>query len=144
MKQVWNKIALLIIPVFFVATIVSMPGYAWCFGDDGHVDLKYVAQSANADDSFLSNSADEHEGYSLAQSDADHCGPCLDFYVELNDATTTKRLENKIPVSIGVVTLNSFASHFARNVKMVVGNFVPQPPRIAQSILNHRTVVRLN
>jgi hypothetical protein len=122
-----------------------MPGYAWCFGDDGHVDIEYIAGSDCADGVSAPISADKHNEYSFSQSDEEHCGPCLDFYIQLNDATTTKRLENKAPVSIGAIAITAVPSLSAQTVKMLVGNLVPQPPpRIAQTILNHRTVVLLN
>jgi hypothetical protein len=145
MNQFWNKIALLLIPVFFVATVVSMPGYAWCFGDDGHVDIEYIAGNGSADAASATNHSDKHGEPSLSQPDADYFGPCVDLDIQLNDATTIKRLENKAPVSIDAIAITSLPSLSAQTIKMVVGNLVPQPPpRIAQSILNHRTVVLLN
>ena len=145
MNQIWNKTSLLLLPIFLVATIISMPGYAWCFGDDGHIDVEYIAGSSCADEASTPNRSDNHDEVSLSQSDEDHCGPCLDFDIQLNDATTTKRLENKAPVSLGAIAITALPSISAQTVKLVVGNLVPQPPpRIAQSILNHRTVVLLN
>jgi hypothetical protein len=145
MNHVWNKIAFLLLPVFFVATVVSMPGYAWCFGDDGHVDIEYIAGSDCADDALAANLSDKLYATSFSQSDEDHCGPCFDLDIQLNDATTTKRLENKAPVSLGAIAITALPSLSAQTVKLLVGNLIPQPPpRIAQSILNHRTVVLLN
>ena len=144
MTQIWNKITFLLLPVFFVATIISMPGYAWCFGDDGHIDVEYVAGSGCADDASAASAADNQNVASYSQSDEEHCGPCLDFDIQLNDATTKKRLENKAPVCIDAIAINAFTTFSSQTVKMVVGNLVPQPPpRISQSILNHRTVVLL-
>lgn len=144
MKQIWNKIALLLLPVFLAATLLSLPGYAWCFGDDGHLDVKYIAASGSAAEVSAPTRSDQHEGLSLAQSDEEHCGPCLNFVIQLNDATATKRLENRAPVSIGAIAISTLPSLSAQTVKMVIGNLLPQPPpRIAQSILHHRTVVLL-
>ena len=145
MNQIWNKIALLLLPVFFAATVVSLPGYAWCFGDDGHVEIEYISGSDCADDACATNLSDTLSESTFSQPDEDHCGPCLDLDIQLNDATTTKRLENKAPVTLDAIAITSLPSPSAQTVKMVVGNLVPQPPpRIAQSILNHRTVVLLN
>jgi hypothetical protein len=144
MNQIWNKITLLLLPVFLVATVISMPGYAWCFGDDGHIDVEYVAGIGCADDASAATAADNQNETSVSQSDEEHCGPCLDLDIQLNDATTKKRLENKARVSLGAIAINAFPTFSTQTVKMVVGNLVPQPPpRIAQSILNHRTVVLL-
>jgi hypothetical protein len=39
-----------------------MPGYAWCFGNDGHIDLEYIAGDDCSGAPFTGDRSEKHEG----------------------------------------------------------------------------------
>ena len=142
----FSKIAVfLLLPVFLIASASDMLGYAWCLGDDGHVEIKYATSNSCCDSNFENSHSIRPDVATLHQSSNDHCGSCLDFSAQPNEAVFSKRLKRVSSGSINAITSNSFPSISAQNTKLVVGNLASQPPpRISQTILAHRTVVLLN
>jgi len=142
----FSKIAaLLLLPVFLIASTGDMLGYAWCLGDDGHVEVKYATVDGCCDSGFVNSHTVRPDVAVLHRSGDDHCGPCLDFAGNQSDAVFSKRLK-RIPSSpINAIISNSFPSTAAQNANLVARNLASQPPpRISQTILAHRTVVLLN
>ncbi|RLB65773.1 MAG: hypothetical protein DRH08_07525 [Deltaproteobacteria bacterium] len=122
-----------------------MLGYAWCLGDDGHVEVKYATADGCCDSDFVNSHAVRPDVAMFHQSDDNHCGPCIDFAGNQSDAVFSKRLKKDPPVSVDVIAPSSFSPTSAHNAKLVVGYLMSQPPlRTPQAILAHRTVVLLN
>ncbi len=142
----FSKIAaLLLLPAFLIASAGDMLGYTWCLGDNGHVEVKYVTSNSCCDTNFEDSHSVRPGVATLHQSSDNHCGSCLDFSTQPNEAVFSKRLKRVSSDSINTISSNSFPSISTQNAKLVVGNLALQPPpRISQTILAHRTVVLLN
>jgi len=142
----FSKIAaFLLLPAFLIASAGDMLGYAWCLGEDGHVEINYVTSNGCCDSNFENSHSARPDVATLHQSSDNHCGSCLDFSTQPNEAVFSKRLKRTSSGSINAISSNSFPSISAQNAKLVVGNLASQPPpRISQTILAHRTVVLLN
>lgn len=142
----FSKIAaLLLLPAFLIASAGDMLDYTWCLGDDGHVEIKYVTSNGCCDSNFENSHISRSEVATLHQSSDNHCGSCLDFSTQPNEAVFAKRLKRVSSNPIKAITANGFPSISAQNAKLVVSNLASQPPpRISQTILAHRTIVLLN
>ena len=138
-------VAFLLLPAFLIASAGDMLGYAWCLGDDGHVEIQYVTSNGCCDSNLENSHSVRPDVATLHQSSDNHCGSCLDFSTQPNEAVFSKRLKRVSSGSIKIISSNSFPSISAQNVKLVVSNLASQPPpRVSQAILAHRTVVLLN
>lgn len=145
MDRVGSKLnGFVLLLTFVLTTLGSVPGFAWCIGEDGHFEIEYVATGNCVDGA--TNSSGNMTGVSPLHIDQDHCGPCLDFYFQTHEAISANRLYNKTTKSPEILTLNpTIPSITSQSVKLAVGNLASQPPpRISQAILEHRTIVLLN
>ena len=134
---------LILLLTFVLTTVGSVPGFAWCIGEDGHFEIEYIATGDFG--GGVTGSSGNMTGESSIQIDEDHCGPCLDFIFQSHEAMSANRPHHKTSKSHDVFALKIFPSITCQTVKLVVGNLVPQPPpRISQAILEHRTIVLLN
>jgi hypothetical protein len=137
-------VALLLLPAFLIASAGDMLSYAWCLGDDGHVEINYVTSNGCCDSNLETSHIVRPNVSTLHQSSNNHCGSCLDFSAQPNEAVFSKRLKRISSGSIAI-TSNGFPPISAQDAKLVVGNLASQTPtRISQTILAHRTVVLLN
>jgi hypothetical protein len=146
MNLAFSKTAiLLLLPVFLIASVGGAFGYTWCFGDDGHVEVKYVTLDGCCDGDLVNSDVARYDVPTIHQPDDDHCGSCLDFSTQQNEIAFFKRLKRTPSVSTKVIAPNGFSPILADNAKLVVGHLMSQPPlRTSQTILAHRTVVLLN
>jgi hypothetical protein len=138
-------VGLLLLPTFLFLSVGTAPGYAWCFGEDGHSEIEEATVAGCHDGQDKPGEAVRHDTPTLHNSEDEHCGPCLDFSLQQDEANFSKRLKKAPAIPIEITSLNGFTFAFAQSVKLVSGNLASQPPpRISQAILSHRTVVLLN
>lgn len=129
--------------VFTLMTIGSVPGFAWCIGQDGHIEIEFAA----AGDCCVGSSELTITPNGLSDQsvhiDQDHCGPCLDLFLQCHNVVSVNRF-HKDTVVAGFCIENDIVAGIPSAVKLLLGNLVPQPPpRISQAILAHRTTVLL-
>ena len=138
-------VGLLLLPTFLFLSVGTAPGYAWCFGEDGHSAIEEATVAGCHDGQDKPGEAVRHDTQTLYNSDDEHCGPCLDFSLQQGETTFSKQFKKTSPPPFKVTSLNSFTFAFVQSAKLVSGNLASQPPpRISQTILAHRTVVLLN
>ncbi|PLX91025.1 MAG: hypothetical protein C0614_00090 [Desulfuromonas sp.] len=129
--------------VFVFTTLGSVPGFAWCIGEDGHFEIEYVATSDCGD--IATNSPGNIVEESSVHFDVDHCGPCLDFYLQSHETISVRRLLETTTKRADILALNTkISSVTSQSVKRGVENLASQPSiRISQVILEHRKIVLL-
>jgi hypothetical protein len=138
-------IGFLLLPTFLFLSVGTAPGYAWCFGDDGHTAIEEATVAGCTDGQDELGEAVGYDTPTLHNSEGEHCGSCLDFALQQSEAYFSKRFNKALTAPIEVKSLNDFTFAFAQSTKLVSGNLASQPPpRISQTILAHRTVVLLN
>lgn len=138
-------IGLLLIPAFLVASIGSVPGYAWCFGEDGHKDFKKTAIVGCSDGQNETKDVVKYDTPSIYSSDDECCDSCFHFSAQQGEIVFSKQYKKPLQTTADEISLNVFSQSFAQSVKLVATNLASQPPpRISQTILAHRTVVLLN
>ncbi len=137
-------ILLLLLPAFLSIGVSEGLGLSWCFGDDGHVELATVN---GCGDSAAELAANSHcEDNPELGSEAESCGPCLDYALEQDEAIFAKRLHKAPLALIDLLAPKPQTTNFATNSNTngAVGRLARQPqPRISQTILLHRTTVLL-
>jgi hypothetical protein len=133
-------VAFLLLPTFL---IINASDYAWCFGDDGHVEIRTVACAGPFEESLTQKAATKQQLPRLLEDGDDNCGPCLDLYIN-QVAVTIKKRHKKISLpTLKIAQTSSLPFSFSQAVS--VGKALPQPPRhISQTLLAHRTVVLLH
>lgn len=137
-------VAIFVLPAFLLVSIGSEPGYAWCFGEDGHSEIEQITIMGCGDNQEELKEAFKHDTTSLYNSDDECCGPCLDLSAQQHEASLSKRLKKLLSIPLEGITPNVFPQIFAQKIDLVAGNLASQPPpRISQRILAHRTIVLL-
>jgi len=146
MRTTLSKITiLLLLPLFLVTSVNSALGYSWCFGADGHVDVKYTTNDNCCSGELEPGPGHDRTVSSGVQLRSEQCGPCLDLLVQQGEAVFFKRLKKAPTLSLDAYTPVSYDVSSRQSVNLIVGNLASQPPpRISQTILAHRTVVLLN
>ena len=138
-------VTILLLAAFLVTSVGSLFGYAWCVGDDGHVEVSYATGNGCCDDDRKQGAANQYDVPSVSRSSGDHCGLCLDFSAQQSEAVFFKRVKRTSMVSVEALPQISSIPNIIQSIQLVADNAVSQlPPRIAQTILAHRTVVLLN
>jgi hypothetical protein len=136
-------LAFLLLPAFLVIHASDAIGYAWCFGDDGHVDIKAVSCEDSCGKTAFRQDATEPLQPAALEAGDENCGPCLDLYIEQVAATLKKRHKKTALPTLKIAPANSLPSSSQQAVMME--KFLPQPPRqTSQTLLVHRTVVLLH
>lgn len=135
----------LLLSTLMIINAADAIGYAWCFGGDGHVKIKYVTagscceQESALPDPLRLQPADA----SLRLSGGESCGPCLDLFLKQNEASIIKRSNKLATPALAIAKTSS--SPLPLHQSMVAGTPLTQPPpRVSQTILSHRTVVLLH
>lgn len=128
---------------FFLASSASVFGYAWCLGDDGHVEVSYSKGSDCCDHDLGKGSVARYLAPTIKQSSDNACGSCLDFSAQPCDAVFTKRVKRILAPSVAVLTAKVFSPDVVRSTPWDA-RLTSISPRISQAILVHRTVVLLN
>ncbi len=135
----------LLLVAFLMTSVGTLLGYAWCVGDDGHVEVSYATGSGCCDDDQELNTGSQYDTPSLSQASGAHCGLCLDFTAQQSDAVFFKRFKRTLTAPVEVLSSNYSSLSVIYSTKLVADAHLPQPPPwIAQTILAHRTVVLLN
>ncbi len=119
-------------------------GFVWCFGEDGHSELEFVAGSSCAtdreDDSGLNSLL---PGCGMEAAD-EHCGPCRDIpasYTSIQSRSRSIQAAAVTAVSPAPVITPSFPVF----LKTIQTNLYPQPPPRPNPLLaSIRSVVLLN
>lgn len=127
---------------FVLTTLVSVPGFAWCIGEDGHFEIEYEAIKG-CGIGAIGSTVDPVDGSSVHIKE-DNRGACLDIYLQSGEAISNKRLYEKVIKTADTLALSAPPLFTSQAVKMVIANLVPRPPqRITQAVLDHRTIVLL-
>lgn len=139
-----TKIMILLLLVIFLLTSMGTFGYAWCVGDDGHVEVNYAAATGccNQDQSPYSGGQSGSPG--LSRAGADYCGLCLDFDAQKYEAVFFKRIKKSAVLSLEPLTKGASYPNAISNSGLVAKMSPQQQFRVAQIILALRTIVLLN
>ena len=133
----------LLLATFLVAGAGTLFGYAWCFGDDGHVEVNYTKGVSCCSEDLENRSADRYVTATISQSSGDFCGSCLDVSTQQCGAVFLKRLKRASTASVAILTANFFSPKRVQGSPWVA-RLTPLSPRVSPTILAHRTVVLLN
>lgn len=133
----------LLLTTFFLASTASVFGYAWCLGDDGHVEVSYSKGSGCCDPEPGKLPVARHIVPTITQSSDNFCSSCLDFSVQTCDAVFTKRVKRVTPPPVALLNARVFSPKVVQSTPWDV-KLTSLLPRISQAILVHRTVVLLN
>jgi len=146
MRTPLSKITiLLLLPLFLLTSVNSAMGYSWCFGADGHVDVKYTTNDNCCSGDLETGPGHDREGSLGVQLRNEQCGPCLDLPAQQGEAVFLKRLKKAPTLSLSAFTPVSYDVSFKQIANLIVGNLASHPPqRVSQTILALRTVVLLN
>lgn len=145
MVRLLTKIyVLLLLASFLLSNVAAASGLAFCFADDGHVEIEYTSEEGCTDSYVIGNGKSDKEIFFGSVPTKSHCGPCNDLELTQSETTFAKRLL-KEDVSFSDFSQMDTARHFpGTSARLVLSNFAPQPPpRISQTVLNQRTVVLL-
>jgi hypothetical protein len=133
----------LLLATFLVAGAGTAFGYAWCFGDDGHVEVNYSKGGGCCEEDLEKRTADRYAVPTISQLSGDSCGSCLDVTAKQRGAVFFKPLKRVSTPSVATLSENLFSP------KMVLdapwrASLTSLSPRVSPTILAHRTVVLLN
>lgn len=145
MRPIFTRIIiLLLLPAFILTAASEVLGFAWCVGDDGHVEFERGARHDCGDESFANENLGKNPASVIVGTSYECCGPCLDLTIK-NEAYIVKRLKKTSVAPSDAISLQVFPRSTIQRAKLLAGNLITQqPPRISQTILAHRTVVLLN
>lgn len=117
-------------------------GYVWCVVADGPTHLESALES-HCDRELPSAAAAAHVA-SLASGTMDACGPCLDLAATGDTLQQRKPSADEFANAFLLAPMQHPASPSPIFVRHLVNNLVPAaPPRVATTLLAHRTVVLL-
>ena len=133
----------LLVMTFLVASADTVFGYAWCFGDDGHVEVSYSKGDGCCEEDIEKLTADRYAVPTLSQLSTDSCGSCLDISAQQRGAVFFKRLKQVSTPSVATLSANSFSLKKAQGA-LWVARLTSLSPRVSPTLLAHRTVVLLN
>lgn len=136
-------VACLLLATFLVAGAGSLFGYAWCFGDDGHVDVSFTRNVNCCNEALEKRSANRDVLPNISQRSADSCGSCLDVSTQQRGAVTFKRLKQVSTPSVAASVTSSFSHKKAHGTAWSV-RLASRSLRVSPTILAQRTVVLLN
>lgn len=133
----------LLVTTFLVASAGTVFGYAWCFGNDGLVEVSYSKVGGCCAEDVEQSATDRYAVPSLSQSSADSCGSCLDVSTQQRGAVFFKRLKQVSTASVASLAADSFSPKMVQG-DLRVARLTSLSPRVSPTILAHRTVVLLN
>lgn len=133
----------LLVTTFLVASAGTVFGYAWCFGDDGHVDVSYSSGGGCCDEDLENRTADRYAVDTISKLNGDSCGSCLDVTAQQCSAVLVKRMTRVSTPSVATLVTNSFSPKIGQGAPSVA-KLTSHTPRVSPTILAHRTVVLLN
>jgi coenzyme F420-reducing hydrogenase beta subunit len=133
----------LLVTTFLVASAGTVFGYAWCFGDDGHVEVNYSKGGSCCSEDFESHSVNRYNTPSISQLKLDSCGSCLDFSAQQSDAVFFKRVKRTSVSTVVTFSTNFFSTKVVQSAPCIAKQ-ISSSPRVSPTLLAHRTVVLLN
>jgi hypothetical protein len=133
----------LLLATLLVSGAGTVFGYAWCFGDDGHVEVNYSKGGGCCSEDFESRSIDRYNTPSISQLSVDSCGSCLDFSAQQSDAVFFKRLKRVSVPPVATFSTNLFSPKGVYSAPWIAKRISSSPP-VSQTLLALRTVVLLN
>jgi hypothetical protein len=133
----------LLVTTFLVASAGTVFGYAWCFGDDGHVGVSYSNGGGCCDEDLEKRTANRYAVPTISQLNGDSCGSCLDVSTQQRSVVFFKRLKRVSTSSVETLTANSFSPKRVQGAPWVA-SLTSLSPRVSPTLLAHRTVVLLN
>ena len=143
--KIYQIVATFLLPAFLLVSIGSAPAYAWCFGEEVHLEIEEKTISGYVGHQEEPKEAAKYDIPSFYSSDDKHCGTCFHLSAQQNKATYSKRPEKPLNVPVDVTSLNVLPQAITLKVGLVAVNLASQPPpRISQALLALRTVVLLN
>jgi hypothetical protein len=138
-------IGLTILLTFVLTTLGSVPGFAWCVGSDGHIEIEYFVTGDCGDRATGASTQPTISKEPSAYYEEEQYGTSVHYNLQTSDTISANRLHLKAPILPDFFPLHNFRSITSQAAKQVVGNLVPQlQPRISRTILEHRTIVLLN
>lgn len=145
LKYSSKSFTILLLAVFLAASVSSAFGYAWCFGDNGHVALNYSTADRCCADDQGSNSLPGFDVSAISQRNADKCGSCLDFTSQQYEAVFSKRVKRaSIDTTAPLISTVLYANSSDRFQKIVVNPAFQPELRISKALLAQRTIVLLH
>lgn len=119
-------------------------GFIWCIGADGHSHAKLqTGLPEDCCDPRPAAPADEHDDHGLSAAAQAH-DDCLHIAITGQIGTAPGRDHlalDDAPATTGASAATSFTPQICHDV--TTGLFTEHPPRIADPILQHRTIVLL-
>lgn len=145
MRENLSKVvAEIILPLFLFVSAISFPGFAWCYGEDGHTEAKYFGGKNCCFEEAYSQSETSPHTSSKYVFDGKNCGPCLDYLV-FKDVSLSKRLNKQSSEKDINLEATKLPSPSYSDNKILFNKLIHnQIPRVSQTILAHRKVVLLN
>ena len=129
--------------VFVLMAIGSVPGFAWCVGEDGHVKIECSATGECCDDASELTSEPKSSGDQSVLLDQNYCGQCLDLILQTHVLVSANRFHYD-SVFAALCSSKDINTVIPSAAKLLVGNLLPHPPpRITQALLDHCTIVLL-
>lgn len=146
MKQTYPSklVTCLLLAVFLIASLGTALGYAWCVGDDGHVEVGYSIDSNCCVEDLKSHSVNRYDAPSIRHASGDSCDLCFDFTVQQYDVVFFKRVKRTSVSAVAPFPSNVLSPNMVQNAQLVASLALQSPPRVSNTILAHRTVVLRN
>jgi hypothetical protein len=145
MKRIYYSklVTYLLVMTFLVASAGTVFGYAWCFGDDGHVEVSYSKGGGCCSEGLEKRAADRYVAPGISESSGDYCGSCLDVTAQQSSAVFFKRLKRVSTPAFAILNASVFSPKMVQSSPWFA-RLTSHPPRVSPTILAHRTVVLLN
>ena len=106
MVYVYSKInRFVLLLAFALTTLATVPGFAWCIGDNGHFEVEYVGAGNCGDGANVSSSI--IAGKTSIQTDEAHCESCSHFSLESTESVLKKRTQHKATIQPAFFALNT-------------------------------------
>lgn len=139
-----SKLATLLFLAVFFLTSLGTFSYAWCVGNDGHVEVNYATEDVCCGVNKIRESGIKYESPGLSRLSGQDCGLCLDFATPQNEAIFFKRIKRTTTVALEPLSPSSSFIKILPDNQLVARKVAfSKKLRIEQAILAHRTVVLL-
>lgn len=139
-----KSVTFLLLVLFMIASLGTVFGYAWCVGDDGHVEVSYANDSGCCADDLKSQPVNRYDVPTVSQASGGSCGLCLDFTVQQYDVVFFKRVKRTSVTSVATFPSHVLSPNVGQSVPLVASLALQPVPRVSKTILAHRTTVLLN
>lgn len=138
-------VAFVSLMLFLVTGQVSVQGYVWCLGEDGHAALEYAENnSCGAEPEARQQDCHDEENALSDLGQDEHCGPCLDIPATLEVTSFHDKYQKNLQAPPGLPITAQSLSSLAFSQALSTNQLAQPPPRVSQSLIAHRTVVLLS